>query len=121
MFCCCEPLGPGYGNESDKPGRPVSTFPGDRRFTKTGGNALSAAPQQGTPYQSSSQSGATAPQYGTPQTQTGGAPQHQHPQYNNVPQQATDAPQYGAQAPLTSSNAEKVVAGTLHHITSNLL
>jgi hypothetical protein len=90
MFCCCEPLGPGF--ESDKPGRQVSTFPGDRRFVKTGGNALTVA---------HSPQNAGAPQYGVPQT--------------GAPQQAT-APQYGAQAPPASSIAEKVIAGT-----SNLL
>jgi hypothetical protein len=83
MFCCCEPMGPGF--ESDQqPGSQVSTFPGDRRFAKTSGNALTAAH---IPHNS------TAPQYG-------------------APQQAT-ASQYGAaQAPPASTHAEKVVAGT---------
>jgi hypothetical protein len=78
MFaCCCEPLGPGFGSEN--------SFPGDRRFTKTGGNALAAAPQQGAPQSS-------APQYGATQS---------------------SVPQYGApQAPPSSSSEEKVVAGT---------
>lgn len=95
MFCCCEPLGPGF--ESDKPSSQVSTFPGDRRFNKTGGNALTMAhgPQN-----------AATPQYGAPQT---GAPQP------GISHKAA-APQYAAQAPPTSSTAEKVIAGT-----SNLL
>jgi hypothetical protein len=86
MFCCCEPLGPGF--ESDTTGSQVSTFPGDRRFVKTGGNALTAA---------HSPQNAAALQYGVP---SNGAPQH------------SAAPQYGAQAPSTKSIAEKVVAGT---------
>jgi hypothetical protein len=91
MFCCCEPLlNPEF--ESDQPGSQVSTFPGDRRFVKTGGNALTAA---------NSPQNAATPQYGAPHI---GAPQQ------------TAAPQYGAQAPPTSTHAEKVVAGT-----SNLL